>query len=243
MYTCKICKKEFSTDWRKDNGTKKKKPVPDFCSKNCANTRTRSESSKRNISLGLKEYFKKNPKLKKLHKLQCSVCGNVFEHKNKTIKTCCISCKNYLLSIIRSQKLLLNGTDNFKTKQESFTYKHIKNIMCDSKLEMAGIIYLVDIVKADEIENFNNILNFWEGEAHRTYNPDFYVRKNNKRIICEVKMPWSKQSDHIYNRTIPLKKQVLKKYCDEKGFEMMWLDYDYDPRFKQIYNRLIKNKD
>lgn len=131
------------------------------------------------------------------------------------------------------------GTNNFNTKQEDFSYGFVKNIKIDSKLEQAAIIYLIDVFKADKIEKYKNILNFWENEHHKTFNPDFYVEKEGKVFIIEVKMKCSEKSTHTYYTTIPYKKIALQKYCDEKGYEMIWLDFDYDCELKKIYRKLL----
>lgn len=235
---------------------------PKFCNKSCAatynnkhrNGGSMTRKTKIKISNTLKEYFKDNPRkkqecvlIKKKTKKEtkkeyigiCEVCGDEFTHDKKK-KTCNNTCKNYLISIKRTQRIIDSGTTNFSTKQQPFSYKFVKNIKCDSKLEIAAIVYLVDIFKSDSIERFRSILNFWEDDMHRTFNPDFYVRKDNKRYIIEVKMKWSKNSDHDYNRTIHLKRKALKKYCDRYSYNMMWLDFDYDKKFMKIYRNVNK---
>lgn len=168
----------------------------------------------------------------------CEVCGNDFLAYNKTKKTCSRICQNYLLSVARSNHLLKNGTDNWKTKQELFSYDFVNKIKCDSKLEKAAIIYLIDIFKATSIERFMSILNFWEGKQHRTFNPDFFVKKNNEVYVVEVKMNWISNNEHDYNRTIPLKKIAIENFCKERKYNMLWLDFNYDDKFKKIYRQL-----
>ena len=138
----------------------------------------------------------------------------------------------------RSKYILENGTNNFNTKQEIFSYKFVNNILLDSKLEKAGIIYLIDEFKADSITRYNNILNYTENGYKKAFNPDFYVKKDNQVYIVEVKMKWSENSIHHYNRTIPLKKEALMEYCSRNEFNMILLDFDYDLKFKQIYYSL-----
>ncbi len=198
-------------------------------SKNCNPLKTRCNQCK----------IKQNNK--KIVINNCIVCNKEFNHINK-IKTCSIECKKSLASKNRSNIILKLGTSNFKTKQENFTYKIVKNIKCDSRLEKAAIIWLVDYFKVDKLERFHNILNFYEDGVHRTFNPDFYVKKNNEVYIAEVKMKWITTSKHPYNRTIPLKKKTLQNFCDEKGYKMIWLDFDYDPNLKMIYKQLHVSK-
>ena len=207
-----------------------------YCSKSCSHSRVFSEESKQKKRDKTINFWKENPKIKIEKKTICCVCGSEFEYKWH-VKTCSILCKNYLLSIKRQEAIQNQGTNNWKTKQEVFNYKFVENITTDSKLEQAAIIYLVDIFKADKIEKYKNILNFWEGQNHRTFNPDFWVIKGGEVYIVEVKMKWSDNSTHIYNRTIPYKKEALQKYCDEHKYKMIWLDFDYDQEFKKIYNK------
>jgi len=184
--------------------------------------------------------FEKNPRKKYTN--TCEICGDIFEAVSQHAKSCSKTCTNYILSIKRSKYLLENGTSNFKTKREKFTYKFIKDIECDSKLEQAAIIYLVDTFKADKIYRFKSILNFWENNIiHKTFNPDFYVKKNNDIFIVEVKMVWQSNIDHPYNNNIPLKKKALKSFCDSKGYEMIWLDFNYDKKFMSLYRKMIRS--
>lgn len=236
MEKCKKCGKDFIPQ----------KGLKQYCSLKCRNSRNFTEESRKlksKSALNSLKIIKKkqeNVIIRENRKSTCIICGDEFKYK-WNVKTCSAECYQYLLSILRQDYLMKNGTDNFKTKQYEFEYNGIK-IRCDSKLEIAGIIYLKDIFQADCIERYSNILNFYIGELHKTFNPDFYVKKSNKIYIVEVKMKWINTSDHIYNFTIPLKKEALKKYCDGKGFNMIWLDFDYDIRFKEIYNDVLSNK-
>ena len=231
-FNCKACSKEYSlelklTEFNKGNYKK-------YCSRKCANSHMRTEESKLKTSNTMKDYHLKNLKIKIQKKSVCVVCGNEFNYVWNR-KTCSSTCGYYLISIKRQKLIEIKGTNNWKTKQELFNYKFIENIQTDSKLEQAAIIYLVDVFKADKIEKYRNILNFWEGDSHRTFNPDFYVKKEGKVYIVEVKMKWIATTTHSYNRTIPYKKEALSKYCKEKGYEMIWLDFDYDFEFQKIY--------
>lgn len=211
----------------------------DYCSRPCANSRIRTEESKKKTSESKKRFDLLHPKIKIQKYTTCIVCGDEFESRQRAV--CCDKeCYHFLLSLKRQEAIKEKGTSNFKTKQESFSYKFVKDIITDSKLEQAAIKYLIDELQVDRIEKYQNILNFWEGESHRTFNPDFYVKKGDKIYIVEVKMKWSQNSTHTYNRTIPYKKEALEKFCKEKGYEMIWLDFDYDVKFRDIYREHIK---
>lgn len=183
--------------------------------------------------------YNKQKQLGKIIVNICTICNKEFNHTTK-IKTCSKECSKSLSSINRSAIILKLGTGNFKTKQEKFSYKQVENIACDSKLEKAAIIWLVDYFHADSIEKFRNILNFHENGVHRTFNPDFYVKKNNEIYIVEVKMKWIATSNHPYNRTIPLKRNALNEFCTRNNYNMIWLDFDHDISFQHIYKNLNK---
>lgn len=227
--------------------------VKKFCNSSCSasyNNKLRIKGQKRNFSETGKDNIKeaRKERCEKLYseyenkKTACIICGSFLSYKRKFLKTCSLKCKNQLSSLNRSAILLEKGTSNFKTKIESFDYKFLKNFKVDSKLEKAGLIYLIDILKFENIEKFQSILTFKEGEITRRFNPDFYCKKDDKIFIVEVKMKWIKTSNHIYNRTIPLKKEAIKKFCEERNYEMIWLDFDYDIEFKKIYKRVCSSK-
>lgn len=170
----------------------------------------------------------------------CKVCGNIFETHGVT-DHCSKECRNYTHSINRSKKIQELGTNNWKTKRSLFNYKNV-SLECDSKLEEAAIIYLKDIIGVESVERYKNILNFWEGNQHRTFNPDFFCIKDNSVIIVEVKMKWLDYNKHDYNRNIPLKKESLQNFCDEKKYRLVWLDFDFDKKFEIIYRKHLNLK-
>lgn len=183
------------------------------------------------------KYKRKEEKIEKI----CVICKKMFLGKRKLkTKVCSKKCYCYRHSLLRQKIIKIKGTNNFSTKQEIFSYKYIKNIKCDSKLEKAAIIYLVDYFKAEKIERYKNLINFNHNNKKRTFNPDFFVIKNNQIYIIEVKMKWSKTSKHIYNYSIKEKKKALNKFCKKSNYKMIWLDFDYDKKFLEIYNNVGK---
>lgn len=231
---CKTCNQSITNEWRTDRSTIKKYPLI-YCSRKCSNSRgKRSEEVKSKIANTLKQ----KPKTAKPVQNFCIVCGDMFEtSSSKRRKTCSKPCKNFWSSLKRQEYIKEHGT--FSTLRETFTYKST-TIDVDSNLEKAGIVYLTDILEATRIERFNNILNFWEGESHRTFNPDFICSlKSGRTALVEVKQKWIESSDHDYNRTIPLKKKVLEDYCSACNYDMLWLDFDNAPEMKQIYKQIL----
>lgn len=221
-----------------------KKRLNLFCSRSCAathNNRKRikkdwklSEKSKNQISLSFKKHIDKQPKQPKCQQKQqkiflCQICNK--EHNNKKRMTCSQQCANHLISIKRQQKI---KNSNWNQKRKTFVYKDI-TIECDSKLEEAGIIYLKDVLKATKIERYKNLINYYENNSHRTFNPDFWAIIDNKPSIIEIKMIWtSKNQTHHYVRTIPFKKAALKDFCQNKNYQFFWLDTNNEI-LKRIY--------
>jgi predicted nucleic acid-binding Zn-ribbon protein len=231
---CKTCNQSIDCEWRIDKSTIKKNPLI-YCSRRCSNSRgKRSEEVRNKIANTLKQ----KPRTSTPVQNSCIVCGNVFEtSSSKRRRTCNKTCKNYLHSLKRQEYIKEHGS--FSTLRETFTYKSI-TIVVDSNLEKAGIVYLTDVLGAIKIERFYSILNFWEGDAHRTFNPDFICRlKNGRTALVEVKQKWIQCSNHDYNRTIPLKKKALEEYCKAYDFDMLWLDFDNAQEMKQIYKQIL----
>lgn len=256
-YTCKTCSKVIPYEKAKVKKAELKNGAKHtFCSKSCAATfnnsnRTVTKETKKKTSETL---LKKNSSTKHLREnnidktyskyskqeLICSVCSASFVWpKDKFKKTCSKACKSLLLSIHRQKYLEKNG--NFSTPRESFTYKEF-NIEVDSNLEKAGVMYLVDELKANCIERFKNILYYNDGVSNRTYNPDFICLIENQTYIIEVKQKWYSASEHVYNTSIPHKKTALDEYCNRKGYKSLWLDFDSTPSLKRIYNTVLKSR-
>jgi hypothetical protein len=245
---CESCGGEFFEDWRKDKALRRKVLVR-FCSRACANRRVQSKEVNERRRLAVQKYRKEHPReLKSVTKSgkpiptigYCIMCGGeVFRSARGYLgKFCSKACENYFHSLHRQQ--VLNTKGPFSTQRRLFEYKGV-TVECDSFLEEAGVVYLVDVLGAKCISRYENILNFYEGEAHRTFNPDFWViGADNTPIIVEVKMLWLEGNSHSYNRNIPLKKIALKRFCDSKGFGFIWLDFDYDLEFKRIYRAHLK---
>lgn len=142
-----------------------------------------------------------------------------------------------------TKKIIGDSAGNFSLKQPGFTYAGI-TIDCDSKLECAAVIYLVEVLGAIDIVRGTSILHYYDADGgHHRFLPDFYVRTENDRWLVEVKQV-QKQSPKInlYNRYLPEKKQALADFCEQKALKSMWLDFDFDPRFRRIYRKLILAK-
>jgi hypothetical protein len=233
---CKNCGNEIKGEWRRDSYTIRHVPLM-FCSRNCNNSRIRTPEIKEKISKTLTGRIRPEKRVPKIEK-SCQVCGDNFKcYRWQNRKVCSNKiCSNYLNSICRQKYIAKNGT--FSTLRETFIHKDI-TIDVDSNLEKAGIIYLLDVLGAKRIERYKNLINYWEKEARRTFNPDFICEINSITHLVEVKQKWIKTSDHSYNRTIPYKKEALKNFCKDKGYKMLWLDFDSAPKMKEIYKQIM----
>lgn len=241
---CLVCGKSLSyRDFKRRNKG---------CSISCRTTlgnlgRTLSEETKEKISISLKKTFKpkvlkrqeernKNPKV-----YICKRCGKTFVTKSLK-KYCSDSCRLEALSKQRIKKILENGTSN-KSTQLDFEYKgHF--LKCDSKLEAAGLIYLIDELKASKIERFKSILSFKDKDnVNHRFNPDLFAIIDNKPYIIEIKQLWKNSiTDNNYNKFFEEKKKAIKLFAEERNYNWIWLDFNYDKKFKQIYNRLLRHK-
>lgn len=233
---CKKCGNKIEKEWRKDSSVVKHTPLL-FCSRACSNSRVRTQELKDRVSKTLKGRSRPERRVPKVRK-NCKVCGNVFESREwEKRKTCRDkTCANYLSSINRQKYLLEHGS--FSTLRETFEYKDTI-VEVDSNLEKAGIIYLCDALNAKDIERYKNLINYHEENSRRTFNPDFICRIDNQTYIVEVKQKWIKNTVHPYNRTIPYKKQALENFCKEKGYNMLWLDFDSAVGMKKIYREVL----
>ncbi len=141
------------------------------------------------------------------------------------------------MSLNRQNYIMKHGT--FATLRETFTYRDVV-VEVDSQLEKAGVMYLMDTLHATRVERYHNLINYKDGDHNRTFNPDFICIINNKTHIVEVKQLWSGKQIHPYARTVPLKREALRAFCEAKSYGMLWLDYNEAPTLKSIYLELLK---
>lgn len=58
---CAICGKEFTEDWRRDSGIRKRNPVPKFCSSACAHSRPQTEDVRQKKAVSAKRFLTEHP--------------------------------------------------------------------------------------------------------------------------------------------------------------------------------------
>lgn len=259
---CIVCNSSINLDWRVDAHQKRTVQLK-YCSRACSNARTHSTETKQKISDSIHLFNKLKPKSEpkptlstnirtrvhskkkctlyiEFEEADCQHCFNKFKYTKRSKrkrKFCSKICQNAVQSLRMQEVVKINGP--FSTKRDIFTYKNI-TINVDSILEKAGIIYLTDVLNATRIERFNNIINYRDGDKHRTYNPDLICYINNKTTIVEVKQIWQGDQEHEYARLIPLKREALKAFCDSRNFDMLWLDFNAAPDMRAIYRSLLK---
>lgn len=236
---CKKCGSKIENEWRKDLFTIRHTPLL-FCSRACSNSRIRTQEIKDTVSKKLKGRSRPDKRVPKIQK-NCKVCEKVFESRGWEKRVTCYdrSCAKYLSSINRQKYLSIHGS--FSTLREKFEYKDTL-IEVDSNLEKAGIIYLIDILQAKDIQRFKNLINYHEKDSRRTFNPDFICRVDGQTCIVEIKQKWIKNTEHSYNRTIPHKKEALAHFCKKNKYKMLWLDFDSASEMKKIYKQVLKNR-
>lgn len=240
---CTQCNKSFHR-YPKDQ----KRYINSFCSLKCSSLFQKGkeikESTRKKLSISVKKWIAEHPYEKNTVEENCPICHKTFQRLTyRDTKTCgSDKCVSKLMSQKRMATILEKGTSNMMTKQmQKFSYKTIKDIDTDSKLERAAIIYLVDNFKATEITRCDEVIKYTDNTGkERLFNPDFVVMKNKTKYIVEVKMNRGK-SDHVYNIYIPFKKDNLKKYCIENKCEMIWLDFEYDKEFRKIYRKHLQS--
>lgn len=174
---CEKCGKEFFEDWRKDLKTIRKNPIPRFCSRSCANSKTRTKEIKEKISKSIKlsekaKIARNNIKRKPAIRISkiCPVCGRTFETSKSENKTfCSLSCWRKYSGGLR------NGSGRSKSG-------YYKGIYCSSTYELCWVIYNLDHNIFFKRSNLK-IPYFYEGKEH-IYYPDFEIEDG---TIVEIK--------------------------------------------------------
>lgn len=153
--------------------------------------------------------------------MRCVICGKYFESKTKR-KTCCSKCA-WILSKKTKAK-------NRKKKITSYrgTYKGIK---CDSRWELAFLIYCLD--KKKPIQRCNEIFSYnVRGKEHK-YHPDFIIKKT----IVEVKGKFRKNLKYKLDAVV---KAGYKVILIDKDKIQKYLNYCYKKykteRLEKLYD-------
>ena len=234
------------------------------CSYSCAvrwgnlHKKPRTEESKRKTSECLKKYYKdhppetlstiKGPRITPPKTWVCCECGKEFKrkrvHKDKCY--CSHDCGRKAARRKRMEKIIKDGCLNFVARW-NLEYDN-KNYRCDSLLEAASIIWLIDNKKALNLKRSELVLNFKsaDGKQH-SYNPDFEADFDGYHWIIEVKQ----NANHVPTKTLMWqrylsfweeKKNILEKYSSENNYKWLWLSPDNNKALKDIYRSIQKDK-
>lgn len=162
-----------------------------FCSRACANSHkqsTEQNESRRNKlknshSEKTKAYFerrKKSSLQKEILYYQtpkvCSICGKVLNFNQKNRKTCSPDCRSIFCQQ-NAKKNNLGGLQNITSWGKRGEYK---GIHCDSRFELAFLVYCLD--KGIKIERNNaSFIYTWKNKTHKYY-PDFLLVDEHKYV-------------------------------------------------------------
>lgn len=243
---CVVCGKPLSY---KQAVTYKSKTCSLSCSVAYGNKQREGHSEKTKLAIanGMKKWASSDEGQKAIDAKRkysiCPVCGKEFNNPDRD--TCSTECGNQLISQKRIQKIIKDGTSNTSSRYV-LTYNGVE-YRCDSKLEIASVIFMIEKMGIKQIERFTSILNFKDknNRTHR-YNPDFICKSNGKTMIIEVKQDDEKITDdesfENYKKFLKEKKEILKIYAEDKGYKWLWLTPSYDIELRRIYRSIISGK-
>lgn len=164
-----------------------------FCSRACANSRKRSEETKRKISISLanseaakasayeaslQAAAKRKEEQTKLfisysaNPSYCKVCGNIIPFARRTCLTCSVECQH-------------QASGGFREHSGTGKSGWYKGIYCASTYELAFVIYCLDhninIAQCKDVYSYE-----YKGKQHK-YHPDFIINNT----IIEIKGYWT----------------------------------------------------
>lgn len=193
---CLFCGKEIETTTHK----KHKK----CCNKLCATKYSQSFVSNERRKEGRRKYLLSHPpKGKTIYNLICAVCKNVFQNKQKHIKTCSDICYKKLISKLSRENPNCGGETNYKK------YKY-KNIWMDSSWEL-NLAKWLDENNIKWERNRKHV--FWwtdENNKKRRYYPDFFLLDYN--VYLDTKNPYLMECDKNKINNV-LKENNIKLLC------------------------------
>ena len=217
-----------------------------FCSKSCSAKTT-------NISRKMSEETKdkiKNKLSKEIYIKSCLNCGYEYQTKKIKQKFCCKKCsaiytnnsKEKIDKLSKSRiNYIINGVINGRGVKMEYIFKD-KIIKCDSKIEYSCLNYF-EKLGATDIKRCDFYIKYDDNGKIRRYNPDFKITLYKKTYIVECKSYMSIKNTNDkwrkYNEQSILKKDILKKYCQENKFEYFWFTNNLNRKF---YNNIKMGK-
>ncbi len=203
-----------------------------FCSRSCANSRIQTDeiNEKRRMKAGIhqpryiqaKKKYLDNPRI-------CRFCGNTIPYEFRKRVFCSDECENKVKSIEAKQKHLGGIT---KGHGSGIAGKY-KNIKCDSKYELAYLIYCLEN-NINIVRNKKSFTYMYPNKGYRKYYPDFYLPDSETYV--EIK--------GYYQESTKYKVQAMK-YANVNFKILYWDDlkicFEYiRDKFNRAYNTLEK---
>lgn len=234
---CVRCGALFTEDWRKDRENSRRS-LPRYCSRSCANSRARTNASRKKTSVAMVNSKavadarrKRQQAYSKQRTATCPVCNNSFLKKHSKQVFCDRACyreagKRGLLWKIQgrvSAPLSRAGGSGLKEWYRGF--------WCDSTWELAYIIYNLDhsIPVVRNREPFDYV---FAGRTHRYY-PDFIV--NNRYV--EIK-GFMRDCDYAKLANFPGSLEIVDSKKIQKYIDYAAATYGRD--FNALYEKAAK---
>lgn len=221
---CKKCDNEFEP----------KSGLKSYCSLQCRNSRTWSESDKKKKSQSARrsdrvKISNTNRVVKRLTKT-CPVCGKEYRvrQRQKTQKTCSTRCRNIGYSTgVYSTSYPNNG--GYRIGSGRGKNGWYRGYWCDSSYELAWVIYSLDH-DIRFTRNTNGYEYQWNGKTHKYY-PDFLLTDQHE--LVEIKGYLDEKSEAKRQSVTDKKLRILMKSDLKEIFEYVHSTYGTD--FIRLY--------
>jgi hypothetical protein len=178
----------------------------------------------------------RKPRQPKLQYGTCQICGDLFSQNNlgKLRKTCSKKCSSVLMSNVAIDRTQSNFS-GLKSIVCWYNFRG-KKILCASKAEYSCLDYIEKNYSVLDIDRSTLILAYELDNKKRKYNPDFWVKLDDGSVLvveCKTQLSnkYLQRKWDIYYRSIPLKQEALKAYCEDNGHRILWYSKDMNSKF------------
>ena len=231
-HRCQKCDKVMTEKWGSGR----------FCSRQCANSHSKSTESRRQTSISIRSSSKVNERklARQLEKERiiaeykaspshCVICNEALPYDKRNRQTCSTLCNKVLLSKKAKKRIAESGIQN--QVDPRFKYGTYKGFHCDSSWELAFVIYCCDhsieLIRCKE--RFTYIDE--SGEEH-SYFPDFIVDGN----YFEIK-GWKSNQTDLKIKYFPSDKNLTIIYSEDIKLYMDYVLNIYGKDFIRLYDR------
>lgn len=197
-----------------------------------------------------REYVPKNDN--RMKSAFCKRCGDVVHVSIRAslLNVLCTKCKKekiikikqkYIISDDTREKLskariksIKEGKTNFNSIKCDYNFKN-KIIKCDSKIEYSCLDYFEKNYKVLSIERNTITIPYIMNGNKKLFLPDFKITTTDGIYLVEAKgdiigdtlnKKW-----HFYKESSLLKKEALKKYCEENNIKFFWYTKNMNKKF------------